>query len=75
MIEDLEAVPNQEYRSPVLSINTGIGFDRKLSERWAIRLQPNFQFFLQGNLKEDPDRTNRNYYQLGARLTVKRFLL
>lgn len=67
--------PNTAYRSPIFSINTGIGFDRKVGENWSIRLQPNFQFFLQGNLKDDPDRTNRNYYQLGVRVVVRRFIL
>lgn len=67
--------PDKDYRSPVVSLNTGIGFDRKLSEKWAIRLQPNFQFFLQGNLRDSFDQTNRNYYQLGVRLTVRRLFL
>lgn len=66
--------PRVDYRSPVFSINTAIGFDRKLGENWSLRLQPNFQFFLQGNLKDDPDRTNRNYYQLGLRVVVRRFI-
>ncbi len=67
--------PDKDYRSPVVSLNTGIGFDRKLSENWAIRLQPNFQFFLQGNLRDSFNQTNRNYYQLGVRLTVRRLFL
>lgn len=67
--------PLKDYRSPVISLNTGIGFDRKLSEDWAIRLQPNFQFFLQGNLRDSFNQTNRNYYQLGVRLTVRRTFL
>ncbi|MEM9526769.1 MAG: outer membrane beta-barrel protein [Bacteroidota bacterium] len=66
--------PTSSFRSPVFSINTGIGFDRKVSDNWSVRIQPNFQFFLQGNLKEDPNRTNRNFYQLGVRVVVRRFI-
>jgi hypothetical protein len=65
----------QEFRPVVLSLNTGIGFDRKLGEDWAVRIQPYFRFFLQGNLKTNFDQLNRNYYQTGVRVTVKRVFL
>lgn len=65
----------QEYRPVVLSLNTGLGFDRKLGEDWAVRIQPYFRFFLQGNLKTNFDQLNRNYYQTGLRVTVKRVFL
>lgn len=65
----------QAYRPVVLSLNTGLGFDRKLGEDWAVRIQPYFRFFLQGNLQTNFDQLNRNYYQTGVRLTVKRVFL
>jgi len=64
--------PDNEFRSPIISLNTSLGFDRKFSERWSIRFEPFFQFFLQGNLKTNFDSTNRNYYQLGARVLARR---
>ena len=67
--------PNREFRSVILSLNTGIGFDRKLGEDWAIRVQPYFRFFLQGNLKTNFDQLNRNYYQTGVRVVLKRVFL
>lgn len=70
--EVLPEDPDREYRPVTLSINTGIGFDRKLSEKWALKLQASFQFFLQGNLNATFDQTNRNYYQAGLRVTVRR---
>lgn len=70
---DLEADPGVSFRSPVISFQAGIAFDRKLSEKWALKLQPTFQFFLQGNQQQAANQTNRNYYQLGVRVMVKRF--
>ncbi len=67
--------PNREFRPVIFSLNTGIGFDRKLGENWAIRIQPYFRFFLQGNLKTNFDQLNRNYYQTGVRVVVKRVFL
>ncbi len=72
--EELESNPDIPFRSPIVALNTGIAFDRKLGEDWALKLQPYFQFFLQGNLQEGMNRTNRNYYQLGVRAVFKRFL-
>ncbi|THH40633.1 porin family protein [Neolewinella litorea] len=64
------------YRPVVLSLITGIGFDRKLSTDWAIRFQPTFQFFLNGNLRPDTDiLANRNYYQVGLRVVVRRLFI
>lgn len=65
----------QEFRPVVLSLNTGLGFDRKLGEDWAVRIQPYFRFFLQGNLKTNFDQLNRNYYQTGVRVIFKRVFL
>jgi hypothetical protein len=65
----------EEFRPVVLSLNTGLGFDRKLGEDWAVRIQPYFRFFLQGNLKTNFDQLNRNYYQTGVRVTFKRVFL
>ncbi len=62
------------YRPLVLSLNTALGFDRKLGEDWAIKVQPYFRFFLQGNLQTNFDQLNRNYYQTGVRVTVKRII-
>jgi len=67
--------PEREFRPVVLSLNTGIGFDRKLGENWAIRIQPYFRFFLQGNLKSNFDQLNRNYFQTGVRVVVRRVFL
>jgi hypothetical protein len=67
--------PEREFRPIILSLNTGLGFDRKLGENWALRVQPYFRFFLQGNLKSNFDQLNRNYYQTGVRVVIKRVFL
>ncbi|MBC6996757.1 outer membrane beta-barrel protein [Neolewinella lacunae] len=72
--ENIDPDPNAVFRSPVISLNTSVGYDRKLGDNYSLRLQPSFQFFLQGNFLEDPDRTNRNFYQLGLRLVFKRLI-
>lgn len=65
-----------DYRGLVTSLVTGIGYDRKLSNDWAIRFQPTFQFFLNGNLRPGEDtRANRNYYQLGLRIVIRRLFI
>ncbi|MGB3799068.1 MAG: hypothetical protein WA952_04590 [Lewinella sp.] len=65
-----------EYRPLVVSFSTAIGYDRKLSPDYAIRFQPYFQFFLQGNLRDNIDiLANRNYYQVGLRLVVRRLFI
>jgi len=71
--EELPNDPDTDFRSPIVSLNTGIAFDRKLGEDWALKIQPNFQFFLQGNLQAQNNQTNRNYYQVGVRVVIKRF--
>lgn len=68
----LERDSEEEFRSPIPSLNTAIGFDRKFSERWSMRIEPFFQFFLQGNLRAEFNQTNRNFYQLGGRVLVRR---
>jgi hypothetical protein len=73
--EILENDPDASFRSPVLSLNTGIAFDRKINDDWAIKIQPNFQFFMQGNLRAQANQTNRNYYQLGLRVVVRKLFL
>ena len=65
-----------DYRGLVTSFITGFGYDRKLSSDWAIRLQPTFEFYLNGNLKPNPDtKANRNFYQIGLRLVVRRLFI
>lgn len=71
--EALPTNPNANFRSPIVSLSTGIAFDRKLGEKWALKVQPHFRFFLQGNLESANNQTNRNYYQVGVRVVVKRF--
>ncbi len=64
------------YRPLLASFTTGIGYDRKLSSDWAIRFQPTFQFFLNGNLRpEEGTRANRNFYQVGLRVVVRRLFI
>lgn len=70
--ETLPEDPELVYRPVNISLNTGIGYDRKLGEDWALRIQPYFQFFLRGNLQADERQLNRNYYQTGVRVVVKR---
>jgi hypothetical protein len=67
--------PEREFRPVILSLNTGIGVERKFGDKWAVRVQPYFRFFLQGNLKSNFDQLNRNYYQTGVRVVVKRVFL
>ena len=64
--------PDENFRIPIVSLNTGVGFDHKWNERWSFRVEPYFQFFLQGNLKADFDQANRNYYQLGSHFMLRR---
>ena len=73
-----EEVSNDDvdYRGFVTSLTTGIGYDRKLSTDWAIRFQPTFQFFLNGNLRPgDTTIANRNYYQVGVRIVIRRLFI
>ncbi len=67
----LEQDESVSYRSPLFSLNAGVGFDRKFNERWSLRLEPFFQFFLQGSQRTEADQINRNYYQLGVRTLVR----
>ncbi|WP_116126613.1 outer membrane beta-barrel protein [Lewinella sp. IMCC34183] len=70
---DLE---RSDYRPFLASFVTGIGYDRKLSANWALRVQPNFQFFLNGSLRPDTAAdVNRNYYQVGLRVVVRRLFI
>ncbi|OAV42625.1 outer membrane beta-barrel protein [Lewinella sp. 4G2] len=69
----LEEDPETSFRPATISLNTSIGYDRKLSERLSFRVEPFFQFFLQGNLKSNFNQTNRNYFQVGSRVLVRRF--
>ena len=76
--QDTERLPDDavDYRGLVTSLTTGIGYDRKLSTDWAIRFQPTFQFFLNGNLRPtDTTVANRNYYQVGLRIVVRRLFI
>lgn len=64
------------YRSFIPSFAAGIGYDRKLSPDWAIRFQPTFRFFLNGNLKPDPGiQATRNYYQIGLKIVLRRLFI
>ncbi len=61
-----------EYRRLQFSLATGIGYDRMLNERVAVRLQPDVRFFLSGNtVRNEIERVSRNYFQLGLRATVR----
>ena len=78
--EELERVTltddDADYRNLVLSFGTAIGYDRKLSSDYALRFQPYFRFFLNGNLRETQDLlANRNYYQVGLRLVIRRLFI
>lgn len=74
--EELTVGDDIAYRNFLASFVTGVGYDRKLSTDWAIRVQPTFQFFLNGNLSPTPDtRANRNFYQLGLRLVLRRLFI
>ena len=65
-----------EYRPFLISFGTAVGYDRKLSVDYALRVQPYFQFFLNGNLRPDTDfLANRNYYQVGIRLVIRRLFI
>jgi len=70
--ETLPDNPELVYRPVNISLNTGLGYDRKLGDKWAVRVQPYFQFFLRGNLQPDDRQLNRNFYQTGVRVVVKR---
>lgn len=65
-----------QYRPIIIAFVAGIGYDRKLSTDWALRVQPTFQFFLNGALRPETDApANRNYYQLGLRLVLRRLFI
>lgn len=71
-----EEVPDNfgaDFRRVVPAFTTGLIYDRRLGERWAVKVQPFFRYFLRGNLAEEFNVFNRNYYQTGVRATVKRF--
>ena len=62
------------FRPLVVSLNTGMAYDRKLGDNFAVKVQPYFRFFLQGNLQQDFSAFNRNYFQTGVRLVFKRLV-
>lgn len=65
-----------DYRRIIPSFHTGFAYDRRLSDDWAIRFQPTFQFFLNGNVRAAATtRANRQYYQLGLRIVVRRLFI
>jgi hypothetical protein len=78
--EDTNTIPIEDdrfvYRGLVPSFMTGIGYDRRLGTDWAIRFQPTLQYFLTGNLSDSPDLlANRNLYQVGLRVTLRRLFI
>jgi len=70
--EILAEDPELIYRPINISLNTAIAYDRKIGNDWAVKVQPYFQFFLRGNLRADDRQLNRNFYQTGVRVVVKR---
>ena len=61
-----------DYRRLQFSLGTGIGYDRRLGTRLAVRLQPDVRFFLSSNtVRDEVERVSRNYFQLGLRATVR----
>ena len=65
-----------DYRGILPAFTTSFAYDRKLSTDWALRFQPAFQFFLNGNLQpNDTAEANRQYYQVGLRLILRRLFI
>ena len=74
---DTEIIPpfdDEEFRPVVVSLNTALAYDRKLGDDFAVKVQPYFRFFLQGNLQTNFSQFNRNYFQTGVRVVVKRIV-
>ena len=65
-----------DYRDITPSFHTSFAYDRRLSTDWAIRFQPTFQFFLNGNQRATATTVaNRQYYQIGLRVVVRRLFI
>lgn len=71
-IDDFDTELN--YRGLNFALITAIGFETTLNERWTLGIQPTFEYWLSGNVVTDAAGINRNLYNIGFRLSVRREL-
>lgn len=62
-------VNQDDYRLFNYGFEAGMGWERTFNERWALLLQPNFQFWFKGVLEKND--LNRSLYNFGLRIIVK----
>lgn len=63
-----EVFPNTTYRGFNVALVSALGFRTIVANRFALSLQPNFEYWLRGNALEDEDQLNRNLYNFGIRI-------
>lgn len=66
--ENLE-ITQDDFRLFNYAFQAGMGWERTFTERFAMVVQPNFQFWFKGVLKNN--ELNRSLYNFGLRLVVK----
>ncbi len=64
------AETNTTYRGFNIALLTAVGIRTVFSERIAVSLQPNFEYWLRGNALDDEDQLDRNLYNIGLRLGI-----
>ncbi|MEM9836400.1 MAG: outer membrane beta-barrel protein [Bacteroidota bacterium] len=64
--EDFE--PNVTYRSVNFGMIAALGFEFNASKNLTLGIQPNFEYWLGGNVSQSEDGLTRNFYTLGAKV-------
>ncbi len=68
-VTDNEPQNNDEYNRLNFAFQSAMGWERALGENFALVIQPTFQFWFKGLLKDNS--LNRSLYSLGVRVAFK----
>lgn len=58
------------YRTINFAMLSAVGIETTFNEKVTVGFQPNFEYWLGGNVVESPDFLTRNFYNVGMRLYV-----
>ena len=67
--EVIRAREEEEFRRTNFAFQTGMGWEKVLSEKFAMIVQPTFKFWMRGVLVNN--ELNRNLYSFGLKLAIK----
>lgn len=65
-------IAEDNYRGFNIAFMTGLGYETQLGSGLILGLQPQFQYWLLGNVVNDEANLNRNLYNVGLRVTLMR---